>query len=150
MFCVKCGQEMEDSEYCPNCGIELVTEEVKKVGDKGIYIDEEGFIRKPRDEVSGIFSWIVGGIIFARANHLPSEYDSYYIILLLFGAIPLYYAINKFSSHDFETWKHSTHVKLWMFVGCMFGIGGIIVYYYLKRKERKYFATLHNQSLNRS
>lgn len=149
MFCKKCGKELEETVgYCPNCGYKLVKEEAIKVSENGRYIDEEGFLRKPRDKGSGISAWIVASIIFAIANRLPSEYDLFAIILILIGAYSVYFAIKIYSSHDIETWKHSTHIKLWIFVGSLFGLGGIIVYYYLKGKELKYLTKMNNQSFN--
>jgi len=165
MYCSKCGSELkEDSNFCSSCGVTQqdqistegensgVNQETlsEKVGEKGKYIDEEGFIRKPRDG-SGIFIWFAAGVIGKVVWALPSEYDLFALILGLFGSYFAYLGIKMYSSHDIETWKHSNHIKLWIYVGCLFvGLVGIIVYYYLKGKERKYLAKSHNKSINTS
>ncbi len=149
MFCQKCGKEVEENaKYCPNCGYNFVKEEEKKVSGKGRYIDEDGFTRKTRDGF-GILIWFAAGVIGRITWSLPSEYDLLALLLGLVGSSLAYFAIKMYSSHDIETWRHSTHIKLWIFAGCLvFGFVGIIAYYYLKGKERKYLATIRNYSPN--
>lgn len=150
MFCIKCGEEVGNAEYCPNCGYELVKEAAREVSEKGRYIDGEGFMRKPREGL-GILLWLFAGAIGRVIWALPSEYDLLGIILGLFGSYLVYLSIKMYSSHDIETWKHSNHIKLWIYVGSLLaGLVGIIAYYYLKGKERKYLASMHNQSPNMS
>jgi uncharacterized membrane protein len=149
MFCQKCGREVEENaKYCPNCGYNFVQEEPKKVSENGRYIDEEGFTRKTRDGV-GILIWVTAGVIGRITWSLPSEYDLLGLILGLVCSTLVYFAIKMYSSHDIETWKHDTHIKLWIFVGCLvFGFVGIIAYYYLKGKERKYLAVMHSSNVS--
>lgn len=159
MFCQKCGKEVEENVvFCPACGhkiakvesgIKELNEETIKGDEKGKYVDKEGFIRKPR-EVYGIFIWIIAGIIGRLSLSLPSEYGLLALVFGLVSSICIYLAIKMYSSHDIGTWKHSTHVNLWIFVGCLFGFVGIFVYYYLKSKERKYLTETQNQYLNMS
>lgn len=150
MFCEECGKEVENAEYCPNCGNKLVKEEAKKVSENGRYIDEEGFIRKPRNGF-GILIWFIAGAILIVEKNLPSEYDFLAIIVWPIFSYLVYLSIKMYSSHDIETWKHSNHIKLWIYVGGLIaGIVAVIAYYYLKGKERKYLAKSHNQSPNMS
>jgi hypothetical protein len=146
MFCPKCGKEVEeDAKFCKHCGYEFVEEkeETKKVDEKGRYIDEEGFVRKTRNGI-GILLWVIAGIIGRISWQLPSEFDVVALCLWPVIAYLPYLGIKMYSSHDIETWKHSPHVKLWIYVGCLLaGLVGIIVYYYFKGKERKYLAKTH-------
>jgi uncharacterized membrane protein len=144
MFCSKCGQENgTDAKFCISCGIEIVNknEEINKFNKTGKYsIDEEGFVRKSRNDM-GILYWAIGGVISIVLNKSQSEYDAFMLILWPIAAYFLYLAIKNYSSHDIETWKYSSHTKLWIYVGSLFaGLVGIIVYYYLKGKEREYIA----------
>jgi len=146
-FCPKCGKEIEkDDKFCGYCGYKLVEErgETQELIGEGRYIDEEGFVRKPRNGV-GILSWIIGAFLARGLWNLPYEYSFISIILLPVIAYLLYFGIKAFSSHDIETWRHRKNIKTWIYVGCLFaGIVGIIIYYYLKSKERAY---LHTQKL---
>jgi hypothetical protein len=151
MFCQKCGREVEENaKYCPNCGYNFVQEEAKKVSEKGRYIDEEGFTRKTRDSF-GILIWFIAGAILVVVRYLSSEYDFLTIIAWPIFSYLIYLSIKMYSSHDIETWKHSNHIKLWIYVGGLIaGLVAVIAYYYLKGKERKYLATTHNHSSNMS
>ncbi len=143
MFCPKCGKEVEkEAQYCESCGNELINEENRKPDEKEKFnIDTEGFVRKPRDDF-GIVLWIIGGAIaFILPRTLPSDLEFLIMVFWPVSAYIGYLAIKKYSSHDIETWKYSKHTKLWIYVGCLLaGIAGIIVYYFLKGKERKYIA----------
>ncbi len=173
MFCPKCGKEAdEDARFCGYCDYEFVKEasmihgdfherengkafseqkeEAKKVDGNGRYVDEEGFVRKSRNDV-GILIWCIAGVIGRISGGFSSEFDVLVLCLWPVLAYLPYLGIKMYSSHDIETWKHSEHIKLWIYVGClMAGLVGIIVYYYLKGKERKYLAKMHIQSANRS
>lgn len=142
MFCSKCGKEIRnDAKFCEFCGIKMVTEneEINNADKTGKYnIDGEGFARKSRNGL-GILYWIIGGAIGMVINKSPGEYDAFVLFLWPIAAYFLYLAIKNYSSHDIETWKYSSHTKLWIFVGSLFaGLVGIIVYYFLKGKEREY------------
>lgn len=145
MFCPKCGKEVgENTRFCRYCGHEFLKEkeEIKKV-------DEEGFVRKPRNGV-GILLWIIGVILSRVSWNLPPELGILALFLWPVIAYFAYLGIKMYSSHDIETWKHTKHINLWIYVGCLLtGLVGIIIYYYLKGKERKYLAKTHIQSINR-
>lgn len=174
MFCPKCRKEVdEDARFCIYCNYEFVKEapmisgeshkqenskafsqqkeEAKKVDEYGTYVDEEGFVRKPSN-VIGIFLFFVALVINGISWRLSSEFDVIVLCLWPVLAYLNYYGIIKmYSSHDIETWKHGEHIKFWIYVGFLISVlVGIIVYYYLKGKERKYLAKTHIQSANRS
>lgn len=152
MFCQKCGKEIRnDAKFCEFCGIKIITENegINKVDKTGEYhIDKEGFVRKNEDGLikksrngMGILYWAIGGGISMVINKAPSEYDAFVLILWPLAAYFLYLGIKNYSSHDIETWKYSSHTRLWIFTGSLIaGLVGIIVYYYLKGKEREYIA----------
>ena len=98
-------------------------------------IDNKGLTRKKREYVGFIAAWLAAGIIYS----IPIESFVLLIVVAPVIAFCIYESIKAISSHDITTWKHSRHVKLYIFIGCFFGgIGGVIVYYYLKHKEEKY------------
>jgi len=110
---------------------------VKKRGIKMIEsgIDNKGLARKKREYIGFVAAWIAAGIIYS----ISTESFILSIILAPVQAFCMYEAIKAISSHDITTWKHSRHVKLYIFIGCFFSVvGGVIVYYYLKHKEGKY------------
>lgn len=150
MFCPKCGKEVkDDGEFCEYCGTEIIKgkKEPQKINLKEGYVDEEGFIRKPRN-INGLVLWVIGGIFSRILLSLPDE-SEYNILALLLWPVLAYAAflgIKNYSSHDIDTWKHSKHVKLWIYVGCLIaGLVGIIIYYYSKGKEQKYLANARIQ-----
>lgn len=97
--------------------------------------DNKGLTRKKREYIGFIAALLAGVIIYS----IPTESFVLSIVLILVQVFCVYEAIKAISSHDITTWKHSRHVKLCIFIGCLFGgIGGAIVYYYLKHKEEKY------------
>lgn len=166
MFCPKCGKKADkDARFCGYCDYEFVNETSMIHGDSHEHengkafseqkeeinkVDEEGFVRKLRDSV-GILLWFIGGPISRISWELSSEFDVLVLCLWPVLAFLPYFGIKMYSSHDIETWKHSEHIKLWIYVGCLIsGLVGIIVYYYLKGKERKYLAKTHIQSANSS
>ena len=94
------------------------------------------------------------GFVYLLAVPSSNFYIDYYVpgsslidliiicILALFPGYASYLAIEAFSSYDIGTWKHSQYVKHWIYVGSYFSIIlGIIVYYFLKQKEKKYIIT---------
>lgn len=98
-------------------------------------IDNKGLTRKKREYIGFIAAWFAAGIVYS----IPTESFILLIVVAPVQAFCIYEAIKAISSHDITTWKHSRHVKLYIFIGCLFGgIGGVIVYYYLKHKEGKY------------
>ena len=100
-------------------------------------IDNKGLTRKKREYIGFIAALFAAGIIYRIS--LPAESFILSMVLAPVQAFCIYEAIKAISSHDITTWKHSRHVKLYIFIGCLFGgIGGVIVYYYLKYKEEKY------------
>lgn len=103
----------------------------------GSEIDNKGLTRKKREYIGFIAALFAAGIIYRIS--LPTESFILAMVLAPVQAFCIYEAIKAISSHDITTWKHSRHVKLYIFIGCLFGgIGGVIVYYYLKYKEEKY------------
>lgn len=104
----------------------------------GIYTDALGFIRKKRNNI-GFLLWIAVGIAYIGLNSLV---DDYYILALAFWPISAYLlllAIQMASSHDIDTWKGTPYVKLWIFIGNLFGgLLGLIVYGILKWREKNY------------
>ena len=110
----------------------------KKEEKEENYVDEEGFVRKPRRDL-GLILWFVAGFIgnlSLRFSILSGYYDIIFWPILAYFA---YMGIKMYSSHNIDTWKNSKHANLWIYLGCLVaGIVGIIVYYYLKRKERIY------------
>jgi len=99
-------------------------------------------VRKKRNPL-GIFSLIAAGFINIMIEYFSSNLIIIFVLLFV-HAYCIYDAIKAFSSHDIETWKHSPRVKVWIYIGCYFGgIPGVLVYYYLKRKEKKYLTNLN-------
>jgi hypothetical protein len=150
MFCPKCGKEAKnDAKFCEHCGTEIITEkkEPQKINLKEGYVDEKGFIRKSRNN-NGLVLWFAASIFSRILWNLPGERE-YDILALLLWPVLAYVAflgIKNYSSHDIDTWKHSKHVKLWIYIGCLLaGLVGIIIYYYSKGKEQKYLANAHIQ-----
>ena len=119
---------------------------IEKLDEKARYIDEDGFVRKPRNDIGLLFLSIEFLLIYILDN-FRSELD---IVVLFLFAYLCYLAIKYYSSHDIGTWKYSRHVRLWICIGCFITLFflpyfipilvGIAVYYYMKRKERKYLA----------
>ena len=98
----------------------------------GSGIDNKGLTRKKREYIGFIAALLAGGIVY----RIPTESSILSVVLVIVLAFCAYEAIKAISSHDITIWKHSRHVKLYIFIGCLFGgIGGVIVYYYLKHKE---------------
>lgn len=107
-------------------------------------IDSEGFVRKESKTFSGLFIGLIGGGINQSINNFDDTILSNYILLYLalgiFGAMCLTEAIHLISTHDIKTWKCNSHIFHWIIISCFLlgGIGGLISYYYFKRKERIY------------
>lgn len=150
MYCPKCGKEVkDDSKFCEYCGTEILKEreEPQKFDLKEGYVDDEGFIRKQR-KIMGLVLWVIGGIFSRVLWNLPDESEYSVLTLLLWPVLgyAAFLGIKYYSSHDIETWKHSEHVKLWIYLGCLVaGLVGIIIYYYSKGKEQKYLANARIQ-----
>lgn len=98
---------------------------------------DDVMIRKERN-LLGIFLIPIGGFIGICFDYFQSDFISIGIVPFIY-AFCIYNAIKSISSHNIDTWKHSKNVKLWLGIGCYFGgIIGVIMYYYLKRKEKIY------------
>ena len=90
------------------------------------YIDDLGFVRKPRNWL-GLFGFF---FYYALINSINLR-DLFDILVLLIAATLFYLGIAAVSSHEIETWKHSTYIQTYIFLACIFwGIPGIILYYY--------------------
>jgi hypothetical protein len=98
----------------------------------------------------GLILWFLAGFIgnlSLRFSILGGYYDIIFWPILAYFA---YMGIKMYSSHDIDTWKSSKHANLWIYLGCLVaGIVGIIVYYYLKRKEKNYLK-LHKNAESRA
>jgi hypothetical protein len=102
------------------------------------YVDAEGFVRKGRNNL-GILLWLGVAAANVAMRHAPSDFDILVLVSWPISAYLLLVAIQMGSSHDIETWKGTSHVKLWIFLGNIIaGLLGLIVYDLLKRREKSY------------
>jgi len=95
--------------------------------------DLKGMIRKKREWIGFISAWFASmflGILF-------NMFDSIILVPILFlFAFITYEAIKAFSTYQIDTWTHSKHVRMYLFIGCFGGIvTGGIVYFYLRYRE---------------
>ena len=103
------------------------------------YVDEIGFVRKPRDwgEVFGGVigvSFILGviGKIFGTVSPITGVAALFTMLVITWGIVE--YG----SSHKVDTW-HGKHIETYiMLAGCLFVIPGIVTYYYFKARETSY------------
>lgn len=114
----------------------------KKVSEIS-YVDAYGFIRKSRNNL-GFLLWIGVAAVNMGIRYMPDDLS---ILALLSWPILAYLmlaGIQMGSSHDIETWKGTPHVKAWIFLGNLFaGLLGLIIYEYLKKRERSYLKKTH-------
>ena len=98
--------------------------------------DLEGMIRKKREWISFILASLANMIVMIFFNIM---YNGIIIVPILFlVAFITYEAVKALSTYQIDTWTHSKHVKMYLFIGCFGGIvvGGI-VYFYLRYRELK-------------
>lgn len=102
-------------------------------------------VRKKRSLFGFVYLLAVPSSNFYIDYYVPGSSLIYLIIICILALFPgyaCYLAIEAFSSYDIGTWKHSKHVKHLIYAGCYFSIIlGIILYYYLKQKEKRYMIT---------
>jgi Ca2+/Na+ antiporter len=95
-------------EINSNMKIRDIKQLIKQLDGKVRYVDEEGFVRKPRNDFGFLF--LVIGIFFIyMLDNFQSELD---ILILFLLAYFNYLAIKYYSSHDIGTWKYSKHVSV--------------------------------------
>lgn len=102
------------------------------------YVDEDGFVRKERNNL-GIVIWIAVVLANIGMQFLPEDFAILALLSWPLSAYLLLIGIQMGSSHDINTWKGTSHVKLWIFIANMIaGLLGLIVYDLLKRREKGY------------
>jgi outer membrane protein assembly factor BamB len=124
--------------------IKMKNLDIKQLDGKIRHIDDEGFVRKSRNDLGLLFLASLTFIIYILEK-FPGELHIFFLFLLTYLA---YLAIKYYSSHDIEKWQHSRHVRFWICTSCFISLFflpyytmvlvGILVYYFFKRKERKY------------
>ena len=101
---------------------------------KGLKMEDlKGMIRKKRERIGFISAWFASMFLGILFNML----DGIILVSILFlFAFITYEAIKAFSTYQIDTWTHSKHVRMYLFIGCFGGIvTGGIVYFYLRYRE---------------
>jgi tetratricopeptide (TPR) repeat protein len=102
------------------------------------YVDSYGFVRKRRNNL-GILLWIGVEVANEGMRSIPNNLGILALLSWPISAYLMLIAIQMESSHDIETWKGTSNVKVWVFLGNLFaGLLGLIIYEFLKKREKSY------------
>ena len=105
-----------------------------------MYVDEIGFVRKPR-QWGEVFAGTIGvsfilyvlGRIFGTVSPVTG------IAALVSMASITWGIVEYASSHKVDTWRHRKYIDIYVILaGCLLVIPGILTYYYFKARETSY------------
>lgn len=107
------------------------------------YLDSYGFVRKRRNNL-GVLLWIGVAVANIGIRSIPDDLGILALLSWPISAYLMLVGIQMESSHDIETWKGTSHIKAWIFLGNLFaGLLGLIAYELLKKRERTYLKRIH-------